>query len=63
MVTLFQERKVFDRKQYVCRPTGQPCLDTKEFNLVRNMISAVIEERYKDAGMFPSVFFPILTKF
>ncbi|KAG8654639.1 bifunctional nuclease 1 [Manihot esculenta] len=34
------------------RPTGQPCLDTKEFNLVRNMISAVIEERYKDAAQW-----------
>ncbi|KAB5557614.1 hypothetical protein DKX38_008523 [Salix brachista] len=34
------------------RPTGQPCLDTKEFDLVRNMLTAAIEERYGDAGMF-----------
>uniref|UniRef100_A0A6N2LEZ2 CRAL-TRIO domain-containing protein n=1 Tax=Salix viminalis TaxID=40686 RepID=A0A6N2LEZ2_SALVM len=32
------------------RPTGQPCLDTKEFDLVRNMLTAAIEERYGDAG-------------
>ncbi|CAI0436051.1 unnamed protein product [Linum tenue] len=35
----------FDR-----RPTGQPCLDTKEFILVRNMQEAAIEERYNDAA-------------
>ncbi|KAK2660576.1 hypothetical protein Ddye_007109 [Dipteronia dyeriana] len=34
------------------RPSGQPCLDTKEFNLVRNMLIAAVEERYRDAGMF-----------
>ncbi|KAJ9166045.1 hypothetical protein P3X46_020846 [Hevea brasiliensis] len=34
------------------RPTGQPCLDTKEFNLVRNMITAAIEERYQDAAQW-----------
>lgn len=34
------------------RPTGQPCLDTKEFDLVRNMITAVIEERYQDAAQW-----------
>ncbi|KAM7257524.1 hypothetical protein ACFE04_013265 [Oxalis oulophora] len=33
------------------RPTGQPCLDTKEFNLVRNMVIAVGEERYQDADI------------
>jgi len=32
------------------RPDGQPCLETKEFDLVRNMLIAVVEERYKDAG-------------
>ncbi|XP_065881823.1 bifunctional nuclease 1 [Euphorbia lathyris] len=32
------------------RPTGQPCLDTKEFDLVSNMMAAVIEERYQDAA-------------
>jgi hypothetical protein len=36
------------------RPDGQPCLETKEFGLVRNMLIAAVEERYKDAGMiFP----------
>ncbi|KAJ6708837.1 VON HIPPEL-LINDAU PROTEIN [Salix koriyanagi] len=34
------------------RPTGQPCLDTKEFNLVRNMFTAAIEERYGDAAQW-----------
>lgn len=32
------------------RPDGQPCLAAEEFNLVRNMLIAVVEERYKDAG-------------
>lgn len=35
------------------RPSGQPCVETKEFNLVRNMLVAVFEERYRDAGKFP----------
>ncbi|KAJ3709286.1 hypothetical protein LUZ61_012991 [Rhynchospora tenuis] len=34
-----------------CRPDGQPCVETKEFGLVRNMLIAAVEERYKDAGM------------
>ncbi|KAK9269833.1 hypothetical protein L1049_025406 [Liquidambar formosana] len=33
------------------RPSGQPCVETKEFNLVRNMLIAAVEERYRDAGM------------
>lgn len=32
------------------RPSGQPCVETKEFNLVRNMLIAAVEERYRDAG-------------
>ncbi|CAN6722257.1 unnamed protein product [Malus baccata var. baccata] len=32
------------------RPNGQPCVETKEFNLVRNMLIAAVEERYRDAG-------------
>lgn len=32
------------------RPTGQPCIQTKEFNLVRNMLIAAVEERYRDAA-------------
>ncbi|EEF52616.1 bifunctional nuclease 1 [Ricinus communis] len=34
------------------RPTGQPCLDTKEFNLVSNLMNAVVEERYQDAAQW-----------
>ncbi|KAJ1704560.1 hypothetical protein LUZ63_004339 [Rhynchospora breviuscula] len=32
------------------RPDGQPCVETKEFGLVRNMLIAAVEERYKDAA-------------
>ncbi|KAL3639133.1 Bifunctional nuclease 2 [Castilleja foliolosa] len=32
------------------RPTGQLCIQTKEFNLVRNMLIAAVEERYRDAA-------------
>lgn len=33
------------------RPNSeQPCPETKEFNLVRNMLIAAVEERYKDAA-------------
>ncbi|XP_048130804.1 bifunctional nuclease 2-like isoform X1 [Rhodamnia argentea] len=31
------------------RPSGQPCIETKEFDLVRNMLIAAVEERYTDA--------------
>ncbi|KAL8148592.1 hypothetical protein AgCh_005813 [Apium graveolens] len=34
------------------RPNGQPCVETKEFDLVCNMLKAAIEERYSDAGKF-----------
>jgi bifunctional DNase/RNase len=34
------------------RPSGQPCVETKEFDLVRNMIIAAIEERYRDAAQW-----------
>ncbi|KAJ7966787.1 bifunctional nuclease 2-like [Quillaja saponaria] len=34
------------------RPSGQPCLETKEFNLLHNMLNAVVEERYKDAAIW-----------
>ncbi|KAF9609481.1 hypothetical protein IFM89_016567 [Coptis chinensis] len=33
------------------RPDGQPCVEAKEFDLVRNMLIAAVEERYRDAGM------------
>ncbi|XP_010416415.1 PREDICTED: bifunctional nuclease 1 [Camelina sativa] len=32
------------------RPNGQACLDTKEFNILRNMMQAVDEERYDEAA-------------
>ncbi|XP_010539885.1 PREDICTED: bifunctional nuclease 1-like [Tarenaya hassleriana] len=31
-------------------PSSQPCLDTKEFNLLRNLVQAVDEERYDEAA-------------
>ncbi|OAY80403.1 Bifunctional nuclease 2 [Ananas comosus] len=31
------------------KPNGQPCSETKEFGLVKNMLIAAVEERYKDA--------------
>ncbi|KAH1120094.1 hypothetical protein GYH30_048447 [Glycine max] len=34
------------------RPSGQPCSETTEFNLLHNMLKAVVEERYKDAALF-----------
>lgn len=37
---------------YGFRPSGQPCVETKEFNLVRNMLIAAVEERYRDAGKY-----------
>ncbi|CAL5002635.1 unnamed protein product [Urochloa decumbens] len=32
------------------RPDGQPCVEAQEFGLVRNMLIAAVEERYKDAA-------------
>ncbi|KAK4481451.1 hypothetical protein RD792_012345 [Penstemon davidsonii] len=34
------------------RPTGQLCIETKEFDLVRNMLIAAVEERYNDAALW-----------
>ncbi|KAK6939497.1 hypothetical protein RJ641_029028 [Dillenia turbinata] len=34
------------------RPSGQPCVETKEFGLVRNMLIAAVEERYRDAAQW-----------
>ncbi|OVA08741.1 Bifunctional nuclease domain [Macleaya cordata] len=31
------------------RPDGQPCVEAKEFDLIRNMLIAAVEERYRDA--------------
>lgn len=34
------------------RPDGQPCLESVEFNFVRNMLIAAVEERYRDAAQW-----------
>lgn len=34
------------------RPNGKPCIETTEFNLLRNMLSAAYEERYQDAAQW-----------
>ncbi|KAL5704720.1 Bifunctional nuclease 1 [Ranunculus cassubicifolius] len=34
------------------RPDGKACVEATEFDLVRNMIIAVVEERYKDAAQW-----------
>uniref|UniRef100_A0A0D9V4M8 CRAL-TRIO domain-containing protein n=1 Tax=Leersia perrieri TaxID=77586 RepID=A0A0D9V4M8_9ORYZ len=41
-----------DQIQYtrLDRPDDQPCFEAQEFDLVRNMLVAAVEERYKDAG-------------
>ncbi|KAG5542354.1 hypothetical protein RHGRI_022033 [Rhododendron griersonianum] len=33
------------------RPSGKPCIETTEFNLLRNMLIAAVEERYIDAEL------------
>ncbi|KAJ0989052.1 hypothetical protein J5N97_007408 [Dioscorea zingiberensis] len=34
------------------RPDGQPCIEAKEFDLIRNMLIAAVEERYRDAAQW-----------
>ncbi|KAK9129802.1 hypothetical protein Sjap_010289 [Stephania japonica] len=34
------------------RPDGQPCVEAKEFDLIRNMLIAAVEERYRDAAQW-----------
>ncbi|MCL7042981.1 hypothetical protein MKW94_012015 [Papaver nudicaule] len=34
------------------RPNGQPCVEAKEFDLIRNMLIAAVEERYRDAAQW-----------
>uniref|UniRef100_A0A803MZZ4 BFN domain-containing protein n=1 Tax=Chenopodium quinoa TaxID=63459 RepID=A0A803MZZ4_CHEQI len=34
------------------RPNGQPCIETTEFNLLRNMLNAACEERYQEAAQW-----------
>jgi hypothetical protein len=41
---------------YTCifvRPDGQASVEAQEFGLVKNMLIAAVEERYKDAGNDP----------
>lgn len=34
------------------RPSGKPCVETKEFDLLQHMMKAVVEERYQDAALW-----------
>ncbi|CAL0322381.1 unnamed protein product [Lupinus luteus] len=34
------------------RPSAKPCTETVEFNLLHNMLKAVVEERYQDAALW-----------
>ncbi|KAK4752796.1 hypothetical protein SAY87_021594 [Trapa incisa] len=34
------------------RPSGQPCFETEEFSLVQNMMTAAVEERYREAAQW-----------
>ncbi|RYR51316.1 hypothetical protein Ahy_A06g026334 isoform B [Arachis hypogaea] len=34
------------------KPSGQPCVETQEFNLLHEMLKAVNEERYQDAALW-----------
>ncbi|CAL9186693.1 unnamed protein product [Musa hybrid cultivar] len=36
----------------VDRPDGHPCFGTEEFNLIQNMLTAAVEERYLDAAQW-----------
>ena len=39
------------------RPSGQPCIETKELYILRQMLIAAVEERYRDAGrLFDHIF-------
>ncbi|XP_064997601.1 bifunctional nuclease 2-like [Musa acuminata AAA Group] len=33
-------------------PEGQSCFETEEFNLIQNMLTAAVEERYLDAAQW-----------
>lgn len=39
------------------RPDGQPCNEAIEFDMVRNMLIAAVEERYKDAARWRNKLF------
>ncbi|XP_020109585.1 bifunctional nuclease 2-like isoform X2 [Ananas comosus] len=44
------------------RPDGQLCLESKEFGLVRNMLIAAVEERYRDAAQWRDKLFQLRSK-
>ncbi|KAL0905614.1 hypothetical protein M5K25_024047 [Dendrobium thyrsiflorum] len=44
------------------RPDGQPCTETKEFDFVRNMLIAAVEERYTDAAQWRDKLFKLRSK-
>ena len=50
MVSFFTKEQHNEIVSPRCRPSGQPCIETKEFDLLRNMLIAAVEERYRDAG-------------
>lgn len=51
LCTSWRKRIIFNQNFFGFRPSGQPCVETKEFDLVRNMLIAAVEERYRDAGI------------
>ncbi|KAJ1266098.1 hypothetical protein BS78_08G125300 [Paspalum vaginatum] len=44
------------------RPDDQPCSEAQEFDLVRNMLIAAVEERYKDAAQYRDQLFMLRSK-
>ncbi|XP_068642509.1 bifunctional nuclease 2-like isoform X2 [Aristolochia californica] len=44
------------------RPDGQPCFEAKEFDLIRNMLIAAVEERYRDAAQYRDKLFQLRSK-
>ncbi|XP_006644574.1 bifunctional nuclease 1 [Oryza brachyantha] len=53
-----------DQFQYtrLDRPDDQPCFEAQEFDLVRNMLIAAVEERYKDAAQYRDQLFTFRAK-
>ncbi|XP_068637216.1 bifunctional nuclease 2-like isoform X2 [Aristolochia californica] len=44
------------------RPDGQPSFEATEFDLVRNMLVAAVEERYRDAAQYRDKLFQLRSK-
>ncbi|KAL5221364.1 hypothetical protein ABZP36_026077 [Zizania latifolia] len=53
-----------DQIQYtrLDRPDDHPCFEAQEFDLVRNMLLAAVEERYKDAAQYRDKLFMFRAK-